>query len=94
MSRDLLWILTKRNNAFLVKRGGNYFSTAPTNATNVSSYTSSGITNAGAIGVQVDGSNVILTERVDGKRSFNIKTTNLTRLGDKPAKLVPQSGTL
>ena len=38
MSNDLVWILTKRNNAFLVKRGGRYFSTAPNSATNFSRF--------------------------------------------------------
>merc|ERR1712048_243284 len=84
----------KRNNAFLVKRGGSYFSTAPTNATNYSSYSDSGIANGDSLGIEVDGNNFILTERVAGKRSFNYKTTNLTRLGDKPAKLTDQSAAI
>ena len=58
------------------------------------SYSNSGVTNGDSVGIEVDGKNFVLTERVAGKRSFNYKTTNLTRHGDKPAKLAAQSGTL
>ena len=94
MSNDLVWILTKRNNAFLVKRGGRYFSTAPNSATNFSSYGSSGLANSGSIGIGVDGKNVVLTQRATGSRSFNFKVTNLTRLDGKPAKLKPQAAAI
>merc|ERR1712151_958535 len=94
MSADLLWILTKRNNSFLLKRSGNYFSHEPNNSTGISSYHTSGLVNSQSIGIGTDGKNIVMTQRAPGKRAFNLTVTPLSRHGGKPAKLSEQSAVI
>ena len=56
------------------------------------SYGFSGLANSDSIGIQFDGKNITMQQREGGKRSFNVKVTNLSRLGDKPAKQLDQCG--
>ena len=56
------------------------------------SYGESGLANNDSVGIQLDGKNITLHQRVGGKRSFNVKVTNLSRLGGKPAKQLDQCG--
>ncbi|ORX51325.1 ribosomal protein L28e [Hesseltinella vesiculosa] len=50
-SSDLIWALIKNNNSYLVKRNGAWFSTEPTNLTNLHSKKFSGLANTKAVGI-------------------------------------------
>jgi len=67
MSPDLLWEVTRSNNAFLVKRkqsGGVQFSRDPLNLTNQHSRKYAGYVNPQAIGIQPDDNTVTLTTKL------------------------------
>merc|ERR1711924_17645 len=51
-SSDLLWALTKKNNAFLVKRNGLQLSSEPGNVMNKNSFKYSGLANLESVDVQ------------------------------------------
>ena len=53
VSSDLLWELTKANNAFLLKQGQIALSTDPYNLANLHSQKFAGIANTAAVGVEV-----------------------------------------
>ena len=57
-SPDLLWALTRKTNAYLVKRNGLQLSSEPNNVANKHSFKFSGLANFEAVGV----------EETDGKR--------------------------
>ena len=51
-SSDLLWALTKKQNAFLVKRNGLQLTSEPNNVMGVNSFKYSGLANAETVGVE------------------------------------------
>merc|ERR1712205_97485 len=51
-SSDLLWALTKKNNAFLVKRNGLQLTSEPNNLMNKHSFKYSGLANQEAVGIE------------------------------------------
>merc|ERR1712159_131109 len=51
-SSDLLWALTKKNNAFLVKRNGLQLTSEPNNLMNKHSFKYSGLANVEAVGIE------------------------------------------
>ncbi|CAG8550565.1 3493_t:CDS:2 [Funneliformis mosseae] len=51
MSDDLIWLLLRNRNSFLVKRNGAEFTSEPNNLTNLNSFKYSGLANSKAIGV-------------------------------------------
>ncbi|KAK4622036.1 putative 60S ribosomal protein L28e [Fulvia fulva] len=80
ISNDLIWEITRGNNAFLVKRkqaGGVQFSRDPLNLVNKHSRKYEGYVNAQAIGIQPDSNTITLTTK--------------TSSANKPAKLYQTS---
>ncbi|RJE21252.1 60S ribosomal protein L28 [Aspergillus sclerotialis] len=68
ISNDLVWQITRNQNAFLVKRrsgGGSQFSNDPMNLVNKHSYKNAGYANNKAVGVQAteNGGVVVLTKK-------------------------------
>merc|ERR1712138_271015 len=61
-SPDLLWALTRKTNAYLVKRNGLQLSSEPNNVANKHSFKFSGLANFEAVGV----------EETDGKRGITL----------------------
>merc|ERR1711939_555810 len=51
-SSDLLWALTKKNNAFLVKRNGLQLTSEPNNLMNKHSFKYSGLANLETVGIE------------------------------------------
>merc|ERR1711907_874123 len=51
-SSDLLWALTKKQNAFLVKRNGLQLTSEPNNLMNKHSFKYSGLANVEAVGIE------------------------------------------
>ncbi|EME43047.1 hypothetical protein DOTSEDRAFT_35388 [Dothistroma septosporum NZE10] len=80
ISNDLIWEITRGNNAFLVKRkqaGGVQFSRDPLNLVNKHSRKYEGYVNAQAIGIQPDSNTIALTTK--------------TKSANKPAQLYQTS---
>merc|ERR1712227_1110663 len=63
-SSDLLWALTKKSNAFLVKRNGLQLTSEPNNLMNKHSFKYSGLANLETVGVE------------DNTRGITLKTKN------------------
>ena len=63
MSSDLLWLLVKNNNSFLVKRDGTQFSGEKNNLTNLNSFKFSGLANKKTIGFQVKDSKIHFNQK-------------------------------
>lgn len=60
-SNDLVWLCTKKNSSFLVKRNGAKLSTEPGNPANLSSARYSGIANPKAVDIRGAGAEVVVT---------------------------------
>eukprot|EP01006_Ploeotia_vitrea_P060097 TRINITY_DN75298_c0_g1_i1.p2 TRINITY_DN75298_c0_g1~~TRINITY_DN75298_c0_g1_i1.p2 ORF type:complete len:141 (-),score=86.09 TRINITY_DN75298_c0_g1_i1:344-766(-) len=78
VSNDLVWELTKKQNAFLVKRNGKrtVFSRHPQNVTNKHSYKTDGLSNSRAVGVTVVNKKITLTLK---KKNGAVAKTQLNR---------------
>ncbi|KAJ3215402.1 hypothetical protein HDU67_000447 [Dinochytrium kinnereticum] len=61
MSSDLVWLLTKNNSCFLVKRNGVQFSREAGNLTNKNSFKYSGVANSKAVGISAAAKGVTVT---------------------------------
>ena len=66
VSSDVLWELTKKSNAFLIKRDNKQFSSDPYNLTNANTRQFAGISNTKAIGV-------VNKKKADDKIQFKVK---------------------
>ncbi|KAI9203974.1 ribosomal L28e/Mak16 [Polychytrium aggregatum] len=75
MSSDLVWLLTKKSNSFLVKRNGAEFSREKGNLLNKNSYKFSGIASAQTIGIAQGAKGVTLTLTKTKKANHPIKAT-------------------
>ncbi|KXS10175.1 hypothetical protein M427DRAFT_139944 [Gonapodya prolifera JEL478] len=51
MSADLVWLIIRKNNSFLVKRNGIVLSREPGNLTNTHSFSASGLANPKVLGL-------------------------------------------
>merc|ERR1711988_1444874 len=85
MSSDLLWALTKKQNAFLVKRNGLQLTSEPNNLMNKNSFKYSGLANLEAVGVEDNTRGVTLTTK-NTKNKAAPKRNNVS----VPLKKVPQ----
>merc|ERR1711998_816290 len=63
-SSDLLWALTKKNNAFLCKRNGLQLSSEPGNLMNKNSFKFSGLANLDAVDVQDNTKGISFSRKV------------------------------
>ncbi|POS81456.1 ribosomal L28e family protein [Diaporthe helianthi] len=76
VSSDLVWEITRNNNAYLVKRntaGGVHFSRDPLNLANVNSRKHAGYVNEKAVGISADGEK-------------GVKVVSKTKASRQPAK--------
>merc|ERR1711861_127838 len=71
-SSDLLWALTKKQNAFLVKRNGLQLTSEPNNLMNKHSFKYSGLANVEAVGIE-DNTRGITLKMKNKKNSSNPK---------------------
>jgi len=71
-SSDLLWALTKKQNAFLVKRNGLQLTSEPNNVMGVNSFKYSGLANAETVGVE-DNTRGITLKLKNKKNAMNPK---------------------
>merc|ERR1712196_621418 len=71
-SSDLLWALTKKQNAFLVKRNGLQLTSEPNNLMNKHSFKYSGLANLEAVGIE-DNTRGITLKLKNKKNSSNPK---------------------
>ncbi|KAF1822662.1 ribosomal protein L28e [Dissoconium aciculare CBS 342.82] len=81
LSDDLIWEVTRSQNAFLVKRkgaGGVQFSRDPLNLLNKHSRKYSGYANSQAIGVQADSNTIALTTKLPKQASRPAKNYHVS----------------
>ncbi|CAG8484369.1 5878_t:CDS:2 [Diversispora eburnea] len=79
---DLVWLLVRNNNSFLVKRNGVQFTSEPNNITNTNSFKYSGLANDKAIGIIPNNSSPS-SKKAKGVTVVNKKTKTASY---KPAK--------
>merc|ERR1712146_489566 len=70
-SSDLLWALTKKQNAFLVKRNGLQLTSEPNNLMNKHSFKYSGLANVEAVGIEDNTRGITL--KMENKKNSNPK---------------------
>merc|ERR1711998_70390 len=92
-SSDLLWALTKKNNAFLCKRNGLQLSSEPGNLMNKNSFKYSGLANLDAVDIQDNTKGITLSKKnkkeshapkrtmvaVDLKKGFRAVANTITK---------------
>merc|ERR1712080_7148 len=81
-SSDLLWALTKKNNAFLVKRNGLQLSSEPGNVMNKNSFKYSGLANHESVDVQDNTKGISFSKKNSKNRSQpqrNLVTVDLKK---------------
>merc|ERR1712094_86466 len=77
-SSDLLWALTKKQNAFLVKRNGLQLTSEPNNLMNKHSFKYSGLANLKAVGVEDNSRGVVLN--IKNKKNANQPKRNVVNI--------------
>merc|ERR1711977_80686 len=81
-SSDLLWALTKKNNAFLVKRNRLQLSSEPGNLMNKNSFKYSGLANTEAVDVQDNTKGISFSKKNSKNKSMpkrNLVTVDLKK---------------
>ncbi|CAJ0640868.1 15239_t:CDS:2 [Entrophospora sp. SA101] len=96
MSTDLIWLLVKNNNSFLIKHNGVQFSSEPNNLTNSNSFKHSGLANKKSIGISPEpkGRGVVVTTKTKGvsyKPAKNTRKVVLSKGIRKSAKSIANS---
>merc|ERR1712227_117341 len=77
-SSDLLWALTKKSNAFLVKRNGLMLTSEPNNLMNKHSFKFSGLANDEAVGVDDNTRGIVLN--LKNKKSVTQPKKNVANI--------------
>merc|ERR1712139_467687 len=89
-SSDLLWALTRKTNAFLVKRNGLQLTSEPNNVMNKHSFKYSGLANLEAVGIEDNSRGITLTTK-NTKNSANPKRNGVSVDLKKPFRHVAKT---
>merc|ERR1711890_73306 len=90
-SSDLLWAITRKNSAFLVKRNGLELSSEPGNLMNKNSFKFSGLANAEAVDIQDNGKGITFGRKNKAntqKPKRNVVSVDLKKDFRKVAKTI------